>query len=143
MRSLEELQGDELPLQTTGLEHIGMVVPDVVPAARFYSSLFNPDMQKEKDAPLRYYVMTGTGYIAIGAARRRDGVEGRSLLHAGSRLQPRPHERDAREEGSNRRWRAESCRIRMRSDCSSSRVPGGPGPTAVPGGRHRRSRSRS
>src|SRR5690242_3836705 len=41
----EELQGDELPLQTTGLEHIGMVVPDVVPAARFYSSLFNPDMQ--------------------------------------------------------------------------------------------------
>src|SRR6185369_12552505 len=61
------LQGDELPLVTTGLEHIGMVVPDVEAAARFYSSLFNPDMQKEKDAPLRYYVMTGTGYIAIGS----------------------------------------------------------------------------
>src|SRR6185295_830768 len=63
----EALKGDELPLHTTGLEHIGMVVPDVEAAARFYSSVFNPDMQKEKDPPLRYYVMTGSGYIAIGS----------------------------------------------------------------------------
>jgi hypothetical protein len=49
----QPLRGDELPLHTTGLEHIGMVVPDTEKAARFYSRLFNPEMQKEKDAPLR------------------------------------------------------------------------------------------
>src|SRR5690606_17767686 len=63
----QPLRGDELPLHTTGLEHIGIVVPDVEKSARFYSRLFNPERQKEKDAPLRYYVMMGTGYMAIGS----------------------------------------------------------------------------
>ena len=32
-----------------GLEHIGTVVPDVTRAARFYSSVFNPELHKERD----------------------------------------------------------------------------------------------
>src|SRR5262245_40849327 len=46
----------QLPLKTTGLEHMGTVVPDVTAAAKFYGRLFNPEVHKEKDPPLRYYV---------------------------------------------------------------------------------------
>lgn len=55
-----------LPLDTLGLEHIGAVVPDVTRAARFYSSVFNPVLYKERDEPLRYYVTLDPGYIAFG-----------------------------------------------------------------------------
>jgi catechol 2,3-dioxygenase-like lactoylglutathione lyase family enzyme len=55
-----------LPLDTLGLEHIGTVVPDVARAARFYSSVFNPALYKERDEPLRYYVTLDPGYIALG-----------------------------------------------------------------------------
>ena len=82
----EDLRGDELPLVTTGLEHIGMVVPDVEAATRFYSAVFNPDLQKEKDAPLRYYVMLGVGVYRHRESSWRDGSEDRSLLHVGARL---------------------------------------------------------
>jgi catechol 2,3-dioxygenase-like lactoylglutathione lyase family enzyme len=58
--------GYELQLQTMGLDHIGMLVPDVEQAARFYSSVFNPDVQEDQDVPRRYYVTTGSGYISIG-----------------------------------------------------------------------------
>ena len=56
-----------LPLDTLGLEHIGTVVPDVTRAARFYSSVFNPTLYKERDEPLRYYVTLDPGYIALGS----------------------------------------------------------------------------
>jgi catechol 2,3-dioxygenase-like lactoylglutathione lyase family enzyme len=56
-----------LPLDTLGLEHIGMVVPDVTRAARFYSRVFNPVLYKERDEPLRYYVTLDPGYIALGS----------------------------------------------------------------------------
>ena len=56
-----------LPLDTLGLEHIGTVVPDVTRAARFYSSVFNPALYKERDEPLRYYVTLDPGYIALGS----------------------------------------------------------------------------
>jgi len=56
-----------LPLKTTGLEHFGMVVPDVSAQARFYSRIFSPDgLRKEKQGNLRYYVDLNGGYIAIG-----------------------------------------------------------------------------
>src|SRR5690349_11766969 len=58
--------GPQLPLRTTGLEHFGMVVPDVEKAARFYGPVFNPELHKEANEPLRYYVSMGIGYIAIG-----------------------------------------------------------------------------
>jgi catechol 2,3-dioxygenase-like lactoylglutathione lyase family enzyme len=56
-----------LPLDTLGLEHIGTVVPDVTRAARFYSSVFNAQLYKERDEPLRYYVTLDPGYIALGS----------------------------------------------------------------------------
>ncbi|HEY0340166.1 MAG TPA: VOC family protein, partial [Steroidobacteraceae bacterium] len=62
----------QLPLHTTGLEHMGTVVPDVVAAARFYGRLFNPELYKEKDPPLRYYVPLGIGYLALGSRANAD-----------------------------------------------------------------------
>jgi catechol 2,3-dioxygenase-like lactoylglutathione lyase family enzyme len=57
----------QLPLNTTGLEHLGTVVPDVAAAGKFYGRLLNPELYKEKDPPLRYYVTLGTGYLALGS----------------------------------------------------------------------------
>ena len=130
----EALKGDELPLKTTGLEHFGMVVPDVEAAARFYSSVFNPDMQKEKDAPLRYYVMTGTGYIAIGS---RPGVTESKIDHYCTLV--RGYDRDR----MNSALEAKGIKAVARGVVPDPdgiglqliAVPGGPGPTAVPGGR--------
>ncbi|HEU4624324.1 MAG TPA: VOC family protein [Steroidobacteraceae bacterium] len=130
----ETLQGDELPLRTTGLEHIGMVVPDVEVAARFYSSLFNPDMQKEKDPPLRYYVMAGTGYIAIGS---RPNVTESKVDHYCTLVRGYDRER------MNAALAAKGIQAVARGVVPDPdgiglqliAVPGGPGPTAVPGGR--------
>ena len=127
-------QGDELPLHTTGLEHIGMVVPDVTAAARFYSSLFNPELQKEKDQPLRYYVMAGSGYIALGS---RTTTPEPKIDHYCALV--RGYDRDRM-----------NARLAARGMAPASRgvvndpdgiglqliaVPGGPGPTAIPAGR--------
>jgi hypothetical protein len=60
-----------LPLVTTGLEHLGTLVPDVAAAGRFYASVFNPDLHKEREGVLRYDVPFGVGYLAIGAAGER------------------------------------------------------------------------
>jgi catechol 2,3-dioxygenase-like lactoylglutathione lyase family enzyme len=57
----------QLPLKTPGLEHMGVVVPDVTAAAKFYGRVFNPEVHKEKDPPLRYYVTLGVGYLALGS----------------------------------------------------------------------------
>lgn len=57
----------QLPLRTTGLEHMGTVVPDVEAAGKFYGRVFNPELYKEKDPPLRYYVTLGVGYLALGS----------------------------------------------------------------------------
>ena len=57
----------QLPLKTTGLEHMGTVVPDVEAAGKFYGRLFNPELYKEKEPPLRYYVTLGVGYLALGS----------------------------------------------------------------------------
>jgi catechol 2,3-dioxygenase-like lactoylglutathione lyase family enzyme len=130
----EQLKGDELPLNTTGLEHFGMVVPDVEAAARFYSSVFNPDMQKEKDAPLRYYVMTGSGYIAIGS---RAGVTASKIDHYCTLVRGYDRER------MNSTLAAKGIKAVARGVVPDPdgiglqliAVPGGPGPTAVPGGR--------
>jgi catechol 2,3-dioxygenase-like lactoylglutathione lyase family enzyme len=64
-------QGAELPLRSTGLEHLGMWVRDVAAAGKFYGRLFNPLLHKEKEEPLRYYVPLGVGYLALGAAGER------------------------------------------------------------------------
>lgn len=59
--------GSQLPLRTTGLEHIGAVVPDVAAAGKYYARLFNPELHKEKAPPLRYYATLNPGYIALGS----------------------------------------------------------------------------
>jgi catechol 2,3-dioxygenase-like lactoylglutathione lyase family enzyme len=132
--SQEELKGDELPLRTTGLEHIGMVVPSVEAAARFYSSVFNPDMQKEKDPPLRYYVMTGTGYIAIGS---RPNVTESKVDHYCTLV--RVYNRDLMNATLAKKGMAPANRgVVPDPDGIGLQLiatPGGPGPTAIPGGR--------
>ncbi|MEO6338452.1 MAG: hypothetical protein ABIO39_00315 [Caulobacteraceae bacterium] len=60
-----------LPLKTTGIEHVSMLVPDVAAAGLFYGRVFSPFLRKEKAPPLRYYVPLKVGYIAIGAAGQR------------------------------------------------------------------------
>ena len=45
---------------------MGTIVPDVEAAGKFYGRLFNPELYKEKDPPLRYYVTLGVGYLALG-----------------------------------------------------------------------------
>ena len=68
----------QLPLKTTGLEHVSIWVPDVQEAGVFYGKVFNPALHKEKQAPLRYYVPLALrepkpplSYIAIGGANGR------------------------------------------------------------------------
>jgi catechol 2,3-dioxygenase-like lactoylglutathione lyase family enzyme len=55
-----------LPLQTTGLEHLGMTVPDPKASAEFYGRIFDPQLFQERDPPPRYYVRMGTAYLAFG-----------------------------------------------------------------------------
>jgi len=60
---------DALPLKTTGIEHLGISVPDVEKSGRFYGQVFNPALYREQAPPLRYYATLGVGYVAIGALR--------------------------------------------------------------------------
>ncbi|HEX4278281.1 MAG TPA: VOC family protein [Bryobacteraceae bacterium] len=55
-----------LPLNTTGLEHLGMTVPDQKASAEFYGRIFDPQLFQEKDPPPRFYVRLGTAYLAFG-----------------------------------------------------------------------------
>jgi catechol 2,3-dioxygenase-like lactoylglutathione lyase family enzyme len=57
-----------LPLQTTGLEHLGMTVADPKVSAEFYGKIFDPQLFQERDPPARYYVRMGTAYLAFGGA---------------------------------------------------------------------------
>lgn len=59
-------QASELPVKTSGLEHIGMQVPDQEAAAKFYGRIFDPQLFQEKDPPPRFYVKIGISYIAFG-----------------------------------------------------------------------------
>ncbi len=70
--SAADVVGNELPHKTNGLEHLWLVCSDVTRSARFYSGVFGHGLFREVDPPLRYYVMTGKGYIAIGS---REGVK--------------------------------------------------------------------
>ena len=57
-----------LPLATSGLEHIGVTVPDQEATAKFYGRIFDPQLFQERDPPPRYYVRTGISYIAFGGS---------------------------------------------------------------------------
>ena len=64
-----ETGSEPLPLHTTGLEHIGMTVPDQKASADWYGRIFDPQLFQERDPPPRYYVRTGSAYIAFGGTR--------------------------------------------------------------------------
>jgi catechol 2,3-dioxygenase-like lactoylglutathione lyase family enzyme len=68
----EESGSGPLPLHTTGLEHIGVTVPDQKAAADWYGRIFDPQLFQERDPPPRYYVRMGTAYIAFGGTRPED-----------------------------------------------------------------------
>ena len=59
-------QAAGLPLNTTGLEHIGMTVPDQEASAKFYGLIFDPQLFQERDPPPRFYAKIGISYIAFG-----------------------------------------------------------------------------
>src|SRR5262245_36265455 len=59
-----EAQG-ELPLKTTGLEHVGLTVPDPEAAAKFYGRIFDPQLCQERDPPPRFYLRVVTRYLAF------------------------------------------------------------------------------
>ena len=59
-------EASELPIKTSGLEHIGMQVPDQEATAKFYGRIFDPQLFQERDPPPRYYVKIGISYIAFG-----------------------------------------------------------------------------
>jgi catechol 2,3-dioxygenase-like lactoylglutathione lyase family enzyme len=59
-------QQTQLPLHTSGLEHIGMTVPDQEATAKFYGRIFDPQLFQERDPPPRFYARLGISYIAFG-----------------------------------------------------------------------------
>lgn len=69
-----------LPLNTPGLDHLDIIVPDVAAAARFYMSVFNTTLHAQPfQGGFRYFVLLGdlpeatrrVGYVAIGESRGR------------------------------------------------------------------------
>ncbi len=68
-----------LPLDTPGLDHLDVIVPDVEKTTRFYMGLFRTALHAQPfQGGFRYFVLLGplpqnrtVGYIAIGDARGR------------------------------------------------------------------------
>ena len=94
-------QASELPIKTSGLEHIGMQVPDQKATAEFYGRIFDPQLFQEKDPPPRYYVKIGISYIAFGGLpANATAAQDRPLLRGWPGLQ---RSGDAQEPGRSRR----------------------------------------
>ena len=68
-----------LPLNTPGLDHLDVIVPDVAATARFYMGVFKTTLHAQPfQGGSRYFVLLGSlpenravGYLAIGDARGR------------------------------------------------------------------------
>jgi len=78
-------QQKPLPLDTPGLDHLDIIVPDVEKSARFYMGLFRTALHAQPfQGAQRYFVLLGgplpenraVGYVAIGAARGRGNYIG-------------------------------------------------------------------
>ena len=61
-------QASQLPLRTSGLEHVGFTVPNPQTSAAFYGRIFDPQIFQEMSPPLRYYCRLGIGYVAFGGS---------------------------------------------------------------------------
>ena len=55
-----------LPLNSSGLDHVSITVPDAVAAATFYGKIFDPQVFHERTGVQRYYVRIGSAYLALG-----------------------------------------------------------------------------
>jgi catechol 2,3-dioxygenase-like lactoylglutathione lyase family enzyme len=55
-----------LPLNTSGLDHLSITLPDAVAAANFYGKIFDPQVFHERTGVQRYYVRIGSAYLAFG-----------------------------------------------------------------------------
>ncbi len=72
-------QASLLPLDTPGLDHLDVIVPDVEKSARFYMGLFRTTLHAQPfQGGFRYFVLLGAlpadravGYLAIGDSRGR------------------------------------------------------------------------
>lgn len=60
-----------LPLNTSGLDHLSITVPDSKAAATFYGRIFDPQVFHERTGVQRYYVRLGSAYIAFGPQANR------------------------------------------------------------------------
>ncbi len=68
-----------LPLNTPGLDHLDIIVPDVAASATFYMQLFNTTLHVQPlGEGVRYFILLGeldesreVGYVAIGESRGR------------------------------------------------------------------------
>jgi catechol 2,3-dioxygenase-like lactoylglutathione lyase family enzyme len=129
-------QSSLLPLGTTGLEHIGMTVPDPEASARFYGQIFDPQLFKEREIPNRFYVRTGIAYIAFGT---NANAAAPVIDHICALVQDyRPT--DARQELEAAGIQLGEGRFGMPTDPDGMRlqllgVPGGLAGTIIPGGR--------
>jgi catechol 2,3-dioxygenase-like lactoylglutathione lyase family enzyme len=66
--AVDAAEAAPLPLDTTGLEHVGFTVPDPEATAKFYGRIFDPQLFQEKDPPPRFYVRFGKAYAAFGGS---------------------------------------------------------------------------
>lgn len=67
--ALAQTVGSQLPLRTSGIEHMGYTAPDPKKSASFFGRIFDPQIFQEMAPPLRYYCRVGTGYLAFGSSR--------------------------------------------------------------------------
>jgi catechol 2,3-dioxygenase-like lactoylglutathione lyase family enzyme len=55
-----------LPLNSSGLDHLSITLPDAAAAATFYGKIFDPQVFHERTGVQRYYVRLGAAYLAFG-----------------------------------------------------------------------------
>src|SRR6476620_6049556 len=55
-----------LPLNSSGLDHLSITLPDATAAATFYGRIFDPQVFHERTGVQRYYVRLGSEYLAFG-----------------------------------------------------------------------------
>src|SRR4026207_1987510 len=59
-------QSKLLPLNSSGLDHLSITVPDSAAAATFYGKIFDPQVFHERTGVQRYYVRLGSASLAFG-----------------------------------------------------------------------------
>jgi catechol 2,3-dioxygenase-like lactoylglutathione lyase family enzyme len=122
-----------LPLRSPGLEHLGLTVPDPEAAAKFYGPIFGPQLFREREPPLRYYVMAGTAYLAFGgSASVTPLVDHFCALvqdYRGREMRPALEARGIQSAGIGMIGDPDGLRLQLLG------VPGGLAGTIVPGGR--------